>query len=362
MQCVVASWGLDLTLANPGCPCTSSPTASACLSQCLDTGSWELTDVPPQRQQQRQVLRPPGRHSHIAGAYEHQGVILFGGAGLRGPLNDVWLFHCPTASWRCLSEELAEDESPAAREMAAGTMISDAGLLVHGGRAADGSLLDDLCIFDGRAGRWVLVQQTGFPRCAHTACNAAVAAAAQAQAPQPASSSGGGGSEGGAAGPAAQQEGQGAAAAAAAEAEVGSEAASRGAGSAPAPPPASNVLLYGGFTGETVASDLLQLSFLRQQRSSGESARKGGRTAGRSLTALSCQVLTSTAVARQLQAVPFQPLAPAPPFVHLQGPTGCEQSCGRCGRQRMQRRSRALRTQGQCCRRQGLQRWWWWVV
>jgi hypothetical protein len=200
-------------------------------------------------------------------------VVLFGGAGLRGPLNDVWLFHCPTASWRCLSEELAEDESPAAREMAAGTVISDAGLLVHGGRAADGSLLDDLCIFDGRAGRWVLVQQTGFPRCAHTACNAAVAAPAPAPVPQPASSSGGGGDgEAGAAGAAAQQAGQ--AAAGGADAEVESEAASRGAGSAPAPPPASNVLLYGGFTGETVASDLLQLSFLRQQRSSGESGRK----------------------------------------------------------------------------------------
>ena len=124
----VASWHLQLLLH---LLTASLRPAHLCLPQCLDTGSWELTDVPPQRQQQRQVLRPPGRHSHIAGAYEHQGVILFGGAGLRGPLNDVWLFHCPTASWRCLSEELAEDESPAAREMAAGTMISDAGLLVH---------------------------------------------------------------------------------------------------------------------------------------------------------------------------------------------------------------------------------------
>ena len=264
--------------------------------------------MPPQRQQQRHVLRPPGRHSHIAGAYEHQGVVLFGGAGLRGPLNDVWLFHCPTASWRCLSEELAEDESPAAREMAAGTMISDAGLLVHGGRAADGSLLDDLCIFDGRAGRWVLVQQTGFPRCAHTACNAAVAAAAPAQAPQPASSGGGGSEGGGAAGAAAQQAGQ--AAAGEADAEVGSEAASRGAASAPAPPPASNVLLYGGFTGETVSSDLLQLSFLRQHRSSGESGRK------ERVLPVCCAPcsgwLRQVIVARQRHSVASHPLAPPP--------------------------------------------------
>lgn len=203
----------------------------------------------------RQQPQPPVRHSHVAGPYQKHGLILFGGAGLRGPLADVWLFDVEEHQWRCLSQELAAEECPEAREMAAGTMISDAGLLVHGGRGAEGGLLDDICIFDGRVGRWVLLQRTGVPRCAHTACNTAPAVT-----PPPATDSvSGSGEEAGAAGEAPEQ---------AAQAEgTGGEAAA--AASSAAAPQASNVLLYGGFTGEMVASDLLQLSFLRQQRSSG---------------------------------------------------------------------------------------------
>ena len=102
---------------------------------CLDTSSWELTDVtlePQQAQQQQQqqqqpLQRPPGRHSHVAGLYEGRGLIMFGGAGLRGPLADVWIFQPSSdgtadgsgtsGTWRCLSDGLAEDEGPERREM-----------------------------------------------------------------------------------------------------------------------------------------------------------------------------------------------------------------------------------------------------
>ncbi|KAL4441275.1 hypothetical protein ABPG77_011512 [Micractinium sp. CCAP 211/92] len=222
---------------------------------CLDTASWELTDVQlvataaaatgqqeqQQQEQQQRPPRPPARHSHVAGVYEQRGLVIFGGAGLRGPLADVWVWQPEEAAaehgggtslagcWRCLSVDLAEDECPDAREMAAGCMISEAGLLVHGGRGADGAVLDSIGIFDGRAGRWVLLQATGHARCAHTGCNVACSG------------------EGSATG-----------------ASTGSAAAGGTGGSG-----SSNVLLYGGFTGEAVAGDLLQLTFLRQQRSSG---------------------------------------------------------------------------------------------
>lgn len=213
-----------------------------------------------QEQQSRPPLRPPARHSHVAGVYEQRGLIIFGGAGLRGPLADVWVWQPEepadsagggssgsggsgsaslSGCWRCLSEELTEDECPGAREMAAGSMISDAGLLVHGGRGADGSLLDDIGIFDGRAGRWVLLQATGHTRCAHTACNASSSGEGSASAASTGSAAAGGASGGG----------------------------------------SSNVLLYGGFTGDAVAGDLLQLTFLRQQRSSGR-APPGAREPG----------------------------------------------------------------------------------
>eukprot|EP00887_Chlorella_sp_A99_P001853 scaffold19.g1853.t1 len=231
---------------------------------CLDTDSWELSAVA----LPRGAPRPPGRHSHVAGPYQQRALVLFGGAGLRGPLADVWLFDAADGEWRCLSGVLEEEECPAPREMAAGTMISDAGLLVHGGRGADGALLDDLCIFDGRAGRWVLVQSTGAPRCAHTACNtAAVAAAPPPAAPQ---------QQGQQQEP--QQEvehgepqpaGSGDAVAAAAGNSGGGSGGTSGGGGGSTSAQASNVLLYGGFTGMHVAGDILQLSFVRQQRSSG---------------------------------------------------------------------------------------------
>ncbi|PRW57469.1 galactose oxidase [Chlorella sorokiniana] len=235
---------------------------------CLDTSSWELTDVTLEQQVQPQQTaqppppqppqRPPGRHSHVAGLYEGRGLIIFGGAGLRGPLADVWAFQPSSdgavdgsgtsGSWRCLSGGLAEDQGPERREMAAGCMISEAGLLVHGGRGADGGLLSDILIFDGRAGRWVLSQDTGVPRCAHTACNAAVQQHAAQQ--QPATSGG-----------------QGAAAAGPQPADSsGSTKAGGGGGAAPG---AGNVLLFGGFDGEGVAGDLLQLTFRREQRGAG---------------------------------------------------------------------------------------------
>ena len=104
-----------------------------CHPQCLDTSSWELTDValeqPQEQQQQQQQRRPPGRHSHVAGLYEDRGLIIFGGAGLRGPLADVWTFQpsssgaadgsasAPSGSWRCLSGDLADDQGPERREM-----------------------------------------------------------------------------------------------------------------------------------------------------------------------------------------------------------------------------------------------------
>ena len=256
--------------------------------------------------------RPPARHSHVAGTYCRDGLIVAGGAGLRGPLADVWLFEPGAARWRCLSADLGEGESPEAREMAAGCTIGDAGLLMHGGRGADGRLLSDLCIFDGRAGRWVLAQETGHPRCAHTASNAVVedAAPAEAAAGEPAGGGSSGGGSGGAAG--------------------------------------ANVLLYGGFGGEEVVGDLLQLSFLRQHRGAG---------------VWQCVLLGLGATLLALRAglLPTPPLSRNAPQVGA----GFEPSCGQWRqhpRQKGERLRHALRMRLRCCpvpaRRQ---RWWWWA-
>lgn len=279
--------------------------------------------------------RPPGRHSHVAGRYERDGLVVFGGAGLRGPLADVWLFEAGARRWRCLSAALGEGEGPEPREMAAGCMISDAGLLVHGGRGAEGELLSDLCIFDGRAGRWVLAQETGVPRCAHAAVNAAAegAAAAAALAPAPPQPA------------AAEADAEGAAAAG--EAGGGQPAGDGGGagpgGSAPAVP--ANVLLYGGvsgFSGEAVAGDLLQLTFLRQPRGAGAQGWVRGVRVGDAAG----------------PAGLFYSLRHAPPPCLLvccvqeaaQAAAGCERSCGQWRLRQRARRRRGLRTRLRCCR------------
>lgn len=115
----------------------------------------------------------------------------------------------------------------------------DAGLLVHGGRGSDGAVLQDIAIFDCRAQRWVLHHDSGFPCCAHVAANTAAAAAAAAEAAR-------------------------SSAAAAAAAGGGAADAGGGQPGGARASVAANVLLYGGFTGEQVSGDLLQLNFLRQ--------------------------------------------------------------------------------------------------
>lgn len=146
--------------------------------------------------------------------------------------------------YRLAAQQVSRTHKPLPPLQAAGCMISEAGLLVHGGRGADGDLLSDILIFDGRAGRWVLAQDTGVPRCAHTACNAAVQ---QHAAQQPAASGG----------------------------PADSSGSSRGGGGGAAPG-AANVLLFGGFDGEGVADDLLQLTFKREQRGAGGHGRVAG--------------------------------------------------------------------------------------
>lgn len=212
---------------------------------------------------------------------------------------------------------------------AAGCMISEAGLLVHGGRGADGDLLSDICIFDGRAGRWVLAQDTGMPRCAHTACNAAVQ---QHAAQQPAASGG----------------------------PADSSGSSRGGGGGAAPA-AANVLLFGGFDGEGVADDLLQLTFRREQRGAGGHGRVAGVRDAEA--ALLCD---AGAACPALQRHCKHSLAHHHPTdqrtLSLQANAACGRSCGLSRRLLRAPRSHALPMQRLCCpARMGRQlRWWFW--
>ena len=108
---------------------------------------------------------PPSRHSHVAGVCRDRLVVVYGGAGTMGTLGDVWLFDTEALVW---SRPSISGPTPPAREMAAGCMLAGDRLFVHGGRGAQGQVLSDVAILDLEQMRWVVLQLTPYPRCAHT--------------------------------------------------------------------------------------------------------------------------------------------------------------------------------------------------
>eukprot|EP00775_Hariotina_reticulata_P006858 gene6858-7074_t len=131
----------------------------------LDPHTWTW------RQLQVEGLKPPARHSCVAVAFKDQCLLVYGGAGLQGPLGDVWLFNCQQQSWSCphIHTSSSSQPLPTAREMAAGVMLDADRLLVFGGRCPAGRVLDDVIILDTRDDwSWTSSSHTQFRRCAHT--------------------------------------------------------------------------------------------------------------------------------------------------------------------------------------------------
>lgn len=131
--CKLPSVGVCIPAAcTPGPPtCADAVPPPHRSSQCLEVGSWELTDVQLERAAgQPPPPRPPARHSHVSGAFEQRGLLVCGGTGLRGPMGDVWLFEPELRQWRCLSAALRDGEGPEAREMVRGCPAPGCCLLV----------------------------------------------------------------------------------------------------------------------------------------------------------------------------------------------------------------------------------------
>eukprot|EP00873_Tetraselmis_striata_P045080 jgi/Tetstr1/465344/TSEL_010030.t1 len=127
----------------------------------LDTLSWRWSRV-----ELAGGKQPPPRHSHCAGKLADNSILVFGGVGEGGHLDDVWVFNTAQAGWTAPSVGAAK---PRAREMHSGTMLDATTMLVYGGRDAAGRVLDDAAILDMAACSWRSVEPTPFSRCAHSA-------------------------------------------------------------------------------------------------------------------------------------------------------------------------------------------------
>ena len=147
-----------------------------------------------------QTNRPMPRNSHTAVATPDGKMLLFGGANAEvGPMNDMW-----TLDLQSLKDEAGErnlqwerigggaessdngktgDNSstpwPEAREMHSACIVpissspsnkdgNHLGMLVMGGRNADGSVRQDMWLFDLQTKRWRKLTDAARPRCSHT--------------------------------------------------------------------------------------------------------------------------------------------------------------------------------------------------
>lgn len=90
--------------------------------------------VPPHPRRQVLVESPPPRHSHVAARIAENAILVWGGAGMLGPMSDAWVFNTATNEW---TRPTISGQAPSAREMAASVMLNDHQLLVFGGRDGD---------------------------------------------------------------------------------------------------------------------------------------------------------------------------------------------------------------------------------
>jgi hypothetical protein len=61
--------------------------------------------------------------------------LVFGGAGGRGALGDVWIFNTAQRNW---TRPAVSGYAPPSREMHTGVMVAPSMMLVFGGRGVDG--------------------------------------------------------------------------------------------------------------------------------------------------------------------------------------------------------------------------------
>ncbi|GLC47994.1 hypothetical protein PLESTB_000047500 [Pleodorina starrii] len=224
----------------------TEPVSGVCFNdlKVLDTATWTWSDV------EAQGTLPPARHSHCSGCLADTCLIVYGGAGYQGPMQDLWIYNTLQNSW---SRPVVSGPQPQAREMHTGCMVDPTTLLVYGGRGAEFKVCCDAALFDARQMRWTAIEPTPFSRCAHSSVVL----------PAPAGAGGGRSTSG--AQPPQQQDGSSVGnGVPSLEGLAGSEAGAEAAGVASSSSSSSSgggnrVLIYGGYSGEAVEGDILQI-------------------------------------------------------------------------------------------------------
>ncbi|GIL92711.1 hypothetical protein Vretifemale_20168 [Volvox reticuliferus] len=220
----------------------TEPVSGVCFNELkvLDPATWTWSDVEPQG------TLPAPRHSHCSGCLAETCLIVYGGAGYQGPMQDLWIYNTLQNAW---SRPTVSGDQPQAREMHTGCMVDTTTLLVYGGRGSNFKVCCDAALFDAQQMKWTAIEPTPFSRCAHSSVVLPPAHATSSP-----GKTGSGDTEHVAHelcqnGGAVSEEGNGTAATV-----QGTTAPTPGTvGSS------SRVLIYGGYSGEAVEGDLIQI-------------------------------------------------------------------------------------------------------
>ncbi len=93
---------------------------------------------------------PPKRRNFSMATMKNNRIVIFGGRGEEGLLNDMWLYDAQKHYW----EEIKTNANPPAREFHSMVGLNDNRLLLFGGRGDDGNF-DDTWIYDDKNNRWI---------------------------------------------------------------------------------------------------------------------------------------------------------------------------------------------------------------
>ena len=101
---------------------------------------------------------PPARDSHSAVIYNNSDMIIFGGNGSTGKLNDLWNFNLNDKKWNRI---MAEGYSPKPRDGHLSSLIYKKYMVIYAGLDDKDKVINDICIFDIEKKKWLECELEG---------------------------------------------------------------------------------------------------------------------------------------------------------------------------------------------------------
>ena len=103
---------------------------------------------------------PPARDSHSAIIYNDSDMIIFGGNGTCGKLNDLWNFNFVDKKWSKIS---GSNESPSPRDGHLTSLIYDKYMIIYAGLDNEDNVIHDIYLFDVEKRIWYQCDIEGIP-------------------------------------------------------------------------------------------------------------------------------------------------------------------------------------------------------